>query len=123
LKKGHALTAQYLEWTKNRPDAECWRCRYRCQTREHHFKNYPEWKEEQRALRAAVRKETGEGRIDSGSGTSSSTKVAARRAWISMRPPKLEGECRDRLRKLWKARIRVGTAGAGRVGGGQEASG
>jgi Zn finger protein HypA/HybF involved in hydrogenase expression len=44
LKTGHCLTGQYLHWTKNRPSAQCWWCRYRTQTRNHLFKVCPEWK-------------------------------------------------------------------------------
>src|SRR5258705_8389178 len=38
LKTGHCLTGQYLAWTTRRPDASCWWCRYKIQTREHLFK-------------------------------------------------------------------------------------
>jgi hypothetical protein len=50
LKTGHALTGQYLEWTKNRPHSKCGWCYYKYQTREHLFKNCPEWKRQQKIL-------------------------------------------------------------------------
>ena len=56
---GHCLTGQYLNWTKNRPTPQCWWCRYRTQTRDHLFKECPEWKPQQRILWAEVKKETG----------------------------------------------------------------
>jgi hypothetical protein len=59
LKTGHCLTGQYLEWTKNQATAKCWWCGYKTQTREHVFKNCPEWKLQQKDLWAEVRKETG----------------------------------------------------------------
>ena len=59
IKTGHCLTGQYLNWTKNRPTPQCWWCRYPIQTREHLFKECPEWKAQQRILWAEVRKETG----------------------------------------------------------------
>ena len=59
LRSGHALTGQYLQWTKNRPNARCEWCRYRCQTRDHLLKNCPEWKEQQKVLWRTVKKETG----------------------------------------------------------------
>jgi ribonuclease HI len=59
LKTGHCLTAQYLNWTKTRPTAQCWWCPYRTQTREHCFKACPAWKEQQKTLWAEVRRETG----------------------------------------------------------------
>jgi hypothetical protein len=37
LKTGHALTGQYLQWTKNRLMANCGWCQYKNQTREHLF--------------------------------------------------------------------------------------
>ena len=39
-----SLTGQYLQWTTRRPDAKCWWCNYKTQTREHLFKNCPQWK-------------------------------------------------------------------------------
>jgi ribonuclease HI len=62
LKTGHCLTGQYLCWTKSRATAECWWCRYKTMTREHVFKNCPEWKEQQKVLWKEVRKETGRGK-------------------------------------------------------------
>jgi len=59
LKTGHCLTGQYLNWTKNRPTPQCWWCRYRMQTRDHLFKECPEWKPQQKILWAEVKKETG----------------------------------------------------------------
>ena len=59
LKTGHCLTGQYLNWTKNRPTPQCWWCRHRTQTRDHLFKECPEWKPQQRILWAEVKKETG----------------------------------------------------------------
>jgi len=59
LKTGHCLSGQYLHWTKNRAKPQCWRCRYQNQTREHLFKECPEWKAQQEILRAEVQKETG----------------------------------------------------------------
>jgi hypothetical protein len=62
FKTGHCLTGQYLTWTKKRPSAKCWWCPYKFQTREHLFKNCPQWKRQQKVLWAAVRKETGRGK-------------------------------------------------------------
>ena len=59
LKTGHCLTGQYLNWTKSRPTPQCWWCRYRTQTRDHLFKECPEWKPQQKILWAEVKKETG----------------------------------------------------------------
>jgi len=50
LKTGHCLTGQDLAWTTRRPDATCWWCQYKTQTREHLFKNCPQWKSQQRTL-------------------------------------------------------------------------
>jgi hypothetical protein len=61
LKTGHCLTGQYLAWTTNQPTAKCWWCGYKTQTREHVFKNCPEWKLQQKDLWAEVREETGRG--------------------------------------------------------------
>ena len=44
MKTGHCLTGQYLTWTTRRPDATCWWCQYKIQTREHLFKNCPQWR-------------------------------------------------------------------------------
>jgi len=43
-KTGHCLTGQHLHWTKNRPTPQYWWCRYLTQTRDHLFKECPEWK-------------------------------------------------------------------------------
>ena len=59
VKTGHCLAGQYLQWTKNRPTAQCWWCRCQTQTREHLFKVCPEWKAQQKILWAEVRKESG----------------------------------------------------------------
>jgi len=58
-KTGHYLTGQYLQWTKNRPTAQCWGCQCQTQTRDHLFKVCPEWKGQQKILWVEVRKETG----------------------------------------------------------------
>ena len=44
LKTGHCLSGQSLQRTKNRPPAQCWRCRCQKQTRDHLFKVCPGWK-------------------------------------------------------------------------------
>ena len=49
-KTGHCLTGQYLQWTTRRPDAKCWWCNYKTQTRERLFKNCRQWKSQQKAL-------------------------------------------------------------------------
>jgi len=59
IKTGHCLTGQYLNWTKNWATPQCWWCRYPHQTREHLFKECPEWKTQQKILWAEVWKETG----------------------------------------------------------------
>ena len=59
IKTGHCLTGQYLNWTKSRSTPQCWWCRYRTQTRDHLFKECPEWKPQQKILWAEVKKETG----------------------------------------------------------------
>jgi len=58
LKTGHCLTGQCLNWTKNRPTPQCWWYWYRTQTRDHLFKECPEWKPQQKILWAEVKKET-----------------------------------------------------------------
>jgi len=58
LKTGHCLTGQYLAWTTRRPDATCWWCQYKIQTREHLFKNCPQWKSQQKTLWTTVLEET-----------------------------------------------------------------
>ena len=58
MKTGHCLTSQYLTWTTRRLDATCWWCQYKIQTREHHFKNCPQWKSQQKTLWATVLEET-----------------------------------------------------------------
>ena len=45
----------YLQWTTRRPDAKCLWCNFKIQTREHLFKNCPQWKSQQKALWAVVR--------------------------------------------------------------------
>jgi len=45
MKTGHCLTGRYLEWTKNRPTAQCRWCQCPTQTRDHLFKVCPEWEE------------------------------------------------------------------------------
>ena len=48
-RRGNCLT-EYLAWTTRRPDsdASCWWYQYKIQTREYLFKNYPQWKSQQR---------------------------------------------------------------------------
>jgi len=58
LKTVHARTGQYLHWAKVRPNARCWWCKCPSQTRDHLFKVCPEWKMQQKILRAEVLKET-----------------------------------------------------------------
>ena len=58
FKTGHCLTGQYLAWTTRRPDATCWWCQYSIQTREHLFKNCPQWRCQQKTLWTTVLKET-----------------------------------------------------------------
>jgi hypothetical protein len=62
LKTGHCLTGHSLGWTKNQPTAKCWWCGYKTQTREHAFKNCPEWKLQQKGLWVEVGEETGRGK-------------------------------------------------------------
>ena len=57
LKTGHCLTGQYLAWTTRRPDASCWWCQYSIQAREHLFKNFPQWKSQQKTLWTTVLEE------------------------------------------------------------------
>ena len=56
IKTGHCLSAQCLNWTKDRPTSQCWWCLailvVPC-------KMCPEWKAQQKILWAEVRKETG----------------------------------------------------------------
>ena len=54
MNSGHCLTGQHLVWTTRRPDATCWWCQYKIQTREHLFKNFPQWKSQQKTLWATV---------------------------------------------------------------------
>ena len=58
IKTGHCLTGQYLNCTKSRPTPQCWWPRYRSQTRDHLFKECPNWKPQQKILRAEAKKET-----------------------------------------------------------------
>jgi len=46
LRTGHCITGQYLQWTRNCDTAECGWCHYKTQTREHLFKNCPQWKKQ-----------------------------------------------------------------------------
>jgi len=57
LTTGHCLTGQYLNWTKKRPTPQCWWCQYRTQTRDHLFKECPEWKPQQKIPWAEMKKE------------------------------------------------------------------
>jgi len=60
LKTGHALTAEYLKWTRNQISDECWFCQSGAvQTREHLFKNYRSWKMQQADLWVEVWMKTG----------------------------------------------------------------
>ena len=61
LKTGHCLTRQHLNWTKSMATVQCWWCPHRTQTREHIFKNCPEWKAQQGFLWVEVQKEVGWG--------------------------------------------------------------
>ena len=57
LKTRDCLTGQYHVWTTRRPDASCWWCQYKIQTREHLFKNCPQWKSQQKILWTTVLEE------------------------------------------------------------------
>jgi len=59
VKTVRCLTGQYLHWTKNRPTAQCWWCRYRTQTRDHLFKAWPGWKAQQKIPWAEMQRESG----------------------------------------------------------------
>ena len=59
VKTGRCLTGEYLHWRKNRTTPQCLWCWYRTQTRNHLFKERPEWKPQQKILWAKVKKETG----------------------------------------------------------------
>ena len=63
LKTGHALTGEYLHWTKNRPTAQCWWCPHPKQTREHLLKGCPKWRKQQKVLWKEVWEKTGGGRF------------------------------------------------------------
>ena len=52
------MTSQYLIWTTCRPHATCWWRQYSIQTREHLFKNCPQWRCQQKTLWTTVLKET-----------------------------------------------------------------
>ena len=56
LNVGYCLTGQCLQWT-TRSDAKCWWCQYKIRTREHLFKNCPQWKSRQKTLWATVLEE------------------------------------------------------------------
>ena len=58
LKTGRCLTGQYLAWKTRRPDATCGWCQYSIQTREHLFKNCPQWRSQQKTLSTSVLEET-----------------------------------------------------------------
>jgi hypothetical protein len=71
VKTGHCLTSQYVpEVTGNQPTANCWWCTYRTQTREHVFKNLPEWKPNKRFCGRRCGRRPEGGKTDSKSGTS-----------------------------------------------------
>ena len=59
LNIGHFLSGLYVYWTKNRPTAQCWWCRYQKQTRDHVFKVCSKWKGQQKILWAQVLKQSG----------------------------------------------------------------
>jgi hypothetical protein len=59
LKTGHCLTGQYLHWRKSRPTAQCWWCPCRAQTRDNPFEVSAIWRDQQKVLWAALKKETG----------------------------------------------------------------
>ena len=61
LKTEHPLTGQYLHRTMNQTTPQCWWCRYRTQTWNHHFKECKEcleWKSQQKIRWAEMREET-----------------------------------------------------------------
>jgi len=63
LRTGHCLTGQYLHWTKSRPTALFWGCRYQKQsTRDHLFKVCPKWKAQQKIPWVEVWEESGRGK-------------------------------------------------------------
>ena len=51
---GCRCPASFNPLAKAAPDATCWRCQYKIQTREHLFKNCPQWKSQQKTLWATV---------------------------------------------------------------------
>jgi len=57
-RRATCLTRQYLAWTTRRPGAACWWCQHKIQTREHLFKNCPQWKSRQKTLWTTVLEET-----------------------------------------------------------------
>jgi len=59
IKTGQCLTGQYLNLTTSQPTPRCWWCRYAVQTREHLFRECPEWKRQQKGLWAELKRETG----------------------------------------------------------------
>jgi len=96
-------TAHYL--TKNKPTAKCrWSC-YKIQTREHLFKNCPQWKHGRRSCGLRCGERRGEARIVSRSEIFSLS-GAARRSWTSSPPVPWDGGYRTRLRKTLRARRR-----------------
>ena len=42
-RRATASRERYLQWTTRRPDAECWWCNHKTQTREHLFENCRQW--------------------------------------------------------------------------------
>ena len=91
FKTGHCLTGQYLTWTTRRPDATCWWCQYSTQTREHLFKNCPQWKCQQKTCGRPSRRRPTSSPAAPGAGTvpasrsCSPTSGAVRRCSSSLR--------------------------------------
>jgi len=80
LKTGHCLTGQYLAWTTRRPDATCWCIDTKIWTREHLFKNCPQWKSQQKTLWRPSSKRPGSSRSHPGQGPYKDRGTACRRA-------------------------------------------
>jgi len=59
LRCGHAPTATYLKRFRQLDDDQCWWCGKAAQTREHLFRHYRQWKNEERELLKTVGRVTG----------------------------------------------------------------
>ena len=114
---GHARTGRYLHWAKVRPSAQCRWCQWPSQTRDPLFMVCPEWKVQQKILRAEVQKETRRWRAGGRSGIYFPMGDVGRRCWAFSPQRMWEGWCR-----LWKRvtpGVRLQSRSSGSAGSGK----